>query len=757
MAGVEIRNQAIGLSLENSASDLSPTSTGLVYFNTTSSIAKVYTGASWKTFLYADLSNVTGTLAIANGGTGQTTQTAAFDALAPTTTTGDTIYHNGTDNVRLPVGANGQVLGVTSGLPAWQDAASGGSGVNYIDNDDFESVITGWSTYADAAAATPVDGTGGSPTSTFTRNTATPLRGNADGKFSKDAANRQGEGFSVVGAVPSGYTFGQKSQIRFLWDGSHANYVAGDMVVYIYDVTNSTLITPTATSLPKAKRAISIAFDQSGTGASYRLIFHVATTNASAYDIFVDDVLVGPDFPGQGAVVGEWQSYTPTWSNVTIGGSSTAYGTWRRVGSNMEIRAGFILGGSDDVTGVIELSIPAGYTIDTSKLNTSIQYNSVGVVEGLDGAIFSGGIAVWAPALTGIRFLAGGAGGNYWNATAPTNWSAGNSSLSTWITVPIAEWAGSGTFVGQNNVEYAASTSGTWDAAAAAAGTIYGPSGAPITGALTSARSKIVRCQTAIQATDSLSVQLSEDGVVWYDADGFKNAAGSNYVTNSWSSGAGLSASAGVYLSRVSGSSTDVEVQFLIYTYIANDDSPVGNWENGWRWRLVKSAAGQAVGFGLATSTSAGLVKAPIACAAYASAGPTGLTSGALTKLQLNVEELDSHSFFDNVTNFRATPNVPGWYQVSWSMRAATTTANSGRNLGTSLYKNGSGFKDGIQLNHTSTGHFDSGISNGSALVYANGVTDYFEVFGFLVTASGTWYMIGGQSTTFFSMVKVSD
>ena len=70
-----------------------------------------------------------GTLAIANGGTGQTTATAAFDALAPTTTTGDIIYHNGTDNVRLGVGSDGQVLTVASGTPSW--AAAGGGGDSY--------------------------------------------------------------------------------------------------------------------------------------------------------------------------------------------------------------------------------------------------------------------------------------------------------------------------------------------------------------------------------------------------------------------------------------------------------------------------------------------------------------------------------------------------------------------------------------------------------------------------------------------------
>lgn len=47
---------------------------------------------------------------VANGGTGQTTTTSAFDALAPTTTKGDVIVHNGADNIRLPIGADGQRL-----------------------------------------------------------------------------------------------------------------------------------------------------------------------------------------------------------------------------------------------------------------------------------------------------------------------------------------------------------------------------------------------------------------------------------------------------------------------------------------------------------------------------------------------------------------------------------------------------------------------------------------------------------------------
>ena len=74
-------------------------------------------------------SNVTGTVAIANGGTGQTTKVAAFDALSPLTIKGDLIVFDGTDNVRLGVGTNNFVLtadSTTSSGVKWA-AASGGS------------------------------------------------------------------------------------------------------------------------------------------------------------------------------------------------------------------------------------------------------------------------------------------------------------------------------------------------------------------------------------------------------------------------------------------------------------------------------------------------------------------------------------------------------------------------------------------------------------------------------------------------------
>lgn len=62
-----------------------------------------------------------GTLALANGGTGQTTKAAAFNALSPVTTTGDLIIGNGTNsNTRLAIGTNGYYLQSNGSTASWQ-------------------------------------------------------------------------------------------------------------------------------------------------------------------------------------------------------------------------------------------------------------------------------------------------------------------------------------------------------------------------------------------------------------------------------------------------------------------------------------------------------------------------------------------------------------------------------------------------------------------------------------------------------------
>ena len=72
--------------------------------------------------------NLTHALSIANGGTGQTTASAAFTALSPLTTSGDLIYENATPApARLAIGSTGQILTVVAGLPAWASPATSGT------------------------------------------------------------------------------------------------------------------------------------------------------------------------------------------------------------------------------------------------------------------------------------------------------------------------------------------------------------------------------------------------------------------------------------------------------------------------------------------------------------------------------------------------------------------------------------------------------------------------------------------------------
>ena len=56
------------------------------------------------------ISGLDDAIAIADGGTGQTTKQDAFDALSPLTTEGDLITYDGVNNVRLGLGTAGQVL-----------------------------------------------------------------------------------------------------------------------------------------------------------------------------------------------------------------------------------------------------------------------------------------------------------------------------------------------------------------------------------------------------------------------------------------------------------------------------------------------------------------------------------------------------------------------------------------------------------------------------------------------------------------------
>jgi hypothetical protein len=93
---------------------------------------------------------VAGTLAIANGGTGQTTASTAFNALSPITTAGDLILGNGTNSAtRLAIGASTYVLTSNGTTASWSAPSSGTvTAVSVVSANGFAGTSSGGATPA---------------------------------------------------------------------------------------------------------------------------------------------------------------------------------------------------------------------------------------------------------------------------------------------------------------------------------------------------------------------------------------------------------------------------------------------------------------------------------------------------------------------------------------------------------------------------------------------------------------------------------
>ena len=258
---------------------------------------------------------------------------------------------------------NGTTLVQSSG------SGSGSGEINYVLNPDAEGNTVGFAVYADAAAATPVDGDGGSANVVLSRTTTAieVIRGDASFKLAKDAADRQGEGLSYDITIDNA-DVNKLLKMEFEYQTT-ANYASGDVLVFVYDITNATLITPNSNSVPASvtspgRHAVSW---NSTDSTSYRVIWHVATTNATAYDFFVDTVVVGPGKILSTPALSGWESFTP--ADPSMFTSSASEGFWRRVGENIEVQVAWTLSSAVSSTVILGGSnlVPNSLTVDAAK------------------------------------------------------------------------------------------------------------------------------------------------------------------------------------------------------------------------------------------------------------------------------------------------------------------------------------------------------------------------------------------------------
>jgi len=126
------------------------------------------------------------------------------------------------------------------------------------------------------------------------------------------------------------------------------------------------------------------------------------------------------------------------------------------------------------------------------------------------------------------------------------------------------------------------------------------------------------------------------------------------------------------------------------------------------------------------------------AFSAYLAGTQTLPGTNTFTKILFDTEEYDTNGNFDITTNKgRFTPTVAGYYLFTWNIEITSAYAFT---LG-GVYKNGSVAKQGNWHNGS------SGASIGSAVVYANGSTDYFELF---INFNGNGQNVGGGSAGYW-------
>ena len=635
----------------------------------------------------------------------------------------------------------------STGVEQQVGSGSGAGGINYVSNGDFgDGTITGWATYADAAATTPTDGTGGSPNVTFESSSTTPLRGTYSGLFTKDASNRQGEGVAysfTLDAVDISKTL----QITFDSTVSSGTFASGDLTIYVYDVTNGILITPSSINVPTGLSSqYSLCF-QATTSLSYRLIFNVASTSSSAYTLRFDQVSISPIVRPMVAGRSDWQTYTPTGTMTT---NTTYTGLYARDGCDLLGNIHMAFAGAPNSVTLSTISLPTGLTIDTTKLLSTTVKTKLPFSECTlkSAGVFYTTSAVWYESTTAIQPTYDNGSGV---ATAITQAAPGTIANGDWVDisfrVPIAQWSSNVTLSSTTPaIEYQSnSSSSDADDTTSFVSGASGSVGIVRVSALGGLRKKRVQFSTPIQSTDRIQLE-------WYDPTAgiwLVNAAVvAGYATLNMGSvqvNAGNGAGAGI--TSVSGSRTQLDVMFARYAnYI--DPANVLQWSStdilaGTKWRVAKYSSIGASELAPATSISSGTISRENVWTAYTPTISAGF--GTATNISFIYRVLGNNLKVEGVFTAGtaaasiASVTFPTGFNISTIMPgyAATTSTTTCKSVAVNSYAN-------------------PGTANGSMLVLLAPTTASDRVYFGITTIGGSGNLTPQNGSAFASSATYS-
>jgi hypothetical protein len=129
-------------------------------------------------------------------------------------------------------------------------------------------------------------------------------------------------------------------------------------------------------------------------------------------------------------------------------------------------------------------------------------------------------------------------------------------------------------------------------------------------------------------------------------------------------------------------------------------------------------------------------------------------TDNVITKVNNNTEVYDTNNAYDNVTNYRFTPQVAGKYFVYGKVRGQSDTSSQLDFVTAFIYKNGVAITSSTTMFRNNFGR--SATPFVATVVIMNGSSDYVELFGQInVDSGGLDGFLGNNGETLFGAYRL--